>query len=95
LRQNDTCAIHVLGNHYHHGDSGLQQNHAKAIELWTQAAELSSSEAHFQLGVNFDKEGEIRRKRSYTTMSQLWLDMMWQDATFEQWSLNQVKWNKL
>ena len=36
VEANDACAIHVLGNHYHyhHGDCGLQQNHAKAIELW-------------------------------------------------------------
>ena len=50
---NDAGAIYVLGNIYHVGLRGLQQDRAKALELWKQAAELGSSIAHYNLGAYY------------------------------------------
>ncbi|EJK58481.1 hypothetical protein THAOC_21387 [Thalassiosira oceanica] len=46
----DADAIHHLGDKYHHGGLGLAKDVPRAIGLWTEAAELGSVEAHYQLG---------------------------------------------
>ena len=46
----DAEAIGGLGNLYYHGDLGLARDVPRAIELWTEAAELGSLDAHGQLG---------------------------------------------
>lgn len=46
---NDPIAISVLGTFYAYGQ-GVPRNVPKAIELWEQAAELGSTEAHAYLG---------------------------------------------
>ena len=46
----DAEAIKLLGNKYYFGELGLQKDVPRAIELWTQAAELGSIDAHYQLG---------------------------------------------
>ncbi|EJK45479.1 hypothetical protein THAOC_35904 [Thalassiosira oceanica] len=43
-------AINLLGDKYYSGTLGLAKNVPRAIELWTEAAELGSSEAHNSLG---------------------------------------------
>ncbi|EJK56022.1 hypothetical protein THAOC_24160 [Thalassiosira oceanica] len=40
-----------LGDKYCHGKNGLQKDMRKALELWTEAAELGSLKALFILGV--------------------------------------------
>ena len=60
---NDAGAMYILGCYYYHGHLGLQQDLAKGVELWTQAAKLGSSKAHFALGVYYQwgsfKEGQV------------------------------------
>ena len=51
----DAAAINSLGNKYYFGGLGLAKNVTKAIELWTEAAELGSNDAHFQLGDTYYK----------------------------------------
>ena len=51
----DPEAIHFLGSRYYFGMLGLEKNVLRAIELWTEAAELGSIEAHFDLGLSFSK----------------------------------------
>ena len=46
----DAVATEVLGEQYFHGKLGLAQNVTRAIELWTEAADLRSLDAHYQLG---------------------------------------------
>ena len=46
----DAEAINNLGNKYYYGQLGLAKDVPRAIELWTEAAELGSLEAHFKLG---------------------------------------------
>ncbi|EJK75586.1 hypothetical protein THAOC_02686 [Thalassiosira oceanica] len=40
-----------LGHKYYFGQHGLAKDVSRAIELWTEAAELGSLDAHYQLGV--------------------------------------------
>ena len=46
----DPVAIYHLGIKYDLGSLGLQKDTRKAVELWTEAAELGSIEALFNLG---------------------------------------------
>jgi len=46
----DADAIYHLGSKYFHGEFGLTKDVPRAIELWTEAAELGSAEAHYDLG---------------------------------------------
>ena len=47
----DAEAISNLGDKYYHGEHGFAKDIPRAIELWTEAAELGSLEAHGQLGI--------------------------------------------
>jgi hypothetical protein len=60
---NDAIAMYVLGNHYFHGQLGLLQDQNKAMELWKQAAELGSSQAHSELGKIYDQGGDLKRAK--------------------------------
>ena len=46
----DAEAIKFLGDNYFHSERGLAKDVRRAVELWTEAAELGSKEAHYQLG---------------------------------------------
>ncbi|EJK43868.1 hypothetical protein THAOC_37645 [Thalassiosira oceanica] len=46
----DPEALHFLGDQYYSGRCGLQENAARAINLWKEAVELGSIDAHFNLG---------------------------------------------
>jgi TPR repeat protein len=61
---NDPISIGVLASHYHHGRAGFQQDHTKAIELYTMAAELGFSQAHGSLG-NIHYEGGNMKKAKF------------------------------
>ncbi|EJK64892.1 hypothetical protein THAOC_14321, partial [Thalassiosira oceanica] len=50
VSKNDPAAIHFLGQKYYFGTLGLQKDARKAFELWEEAAELGSIDAHFDLG---------------------------------------------
>ncbi|EJK45177.1 hypothetical protein THAOC_36223 [Thalassiosira oceanica] len=46
----DPTAMDLLAGAYYHGNYGLKIDIPRAIELWTEAACLGDSDAHFQLG---------------------------------------------
>jgi len=50
VAKNDPEAIQMLGQKYFHGELGLQKDMQMAVELWTEASELGSIEALFDLG---------------------------------------------
>ena len=52
VAKKDPDAINFLGHKYYQGDLGLQKDKRKAVELWTEAAELGSVHAFFNLGVD-------------------------------------------
>ncbi|EJK64851.1 hypothetical protein THAOC_14367 [Thalassiosira oceanica] len=47
----DGEAITFLGYKYFYGQLGLAKDVSRAVELWTEAAELGSLDAHYQLGL--------------------------------------------
>ena len=51
----DAGAITFLGDKYYHGDLGLTKDVPRAIELYTEAAELGSLDAHYRLGLVYYK----------------------------------------
>ncbi|EJK76814.1 hypothetical protein THAOC_01403 [Thalassiosira oceanica] len=53
VSKRDAEAINQLGNHYDDGDLGLPKDVPRAIELWTEAAELGSVVAHYMLGAAY------------------------------------------
>ena len=60
---NDEESIYALGTYYYHGQFSLVQDREKAMELWKKAAELGSSKAHFQLGTQYDAEGNSKKAK--------------------------------
>ncbi|EJK52973.1 hypothetical protein THAOC_27677 [Thalassiosira oceanica] len=53
VSKRDTEAINHLGQRYYFGELGLAKDVPRAIELWTEAAELGSVDAHYNLGVTY------------------------------------------
>ncbi|EJK67269.1 hypothetical protein THAOC_11722 [Thalassiosira oceanica] len=49
----DAVAIKVLGEQYYYGTLGVAKDFPRAIELWTEAAELGSLVAHHNLGATY------------------------------------------
>ena len=61
---NDAGAMYILGSYYTHGQLGLQQDLAKGVELFTQAAKLGSSqEAHYHLGNKYRQRGDSKKAK--------------------------------
>jgi TPR repeat protein len=52
-----------VDHYYNQGQLGLQQDLAKGVKLWTQAAKLGSSQAHFHLGNSYEEEGDSRKAK--------------------------------
>ena len=50
IELNDPTAIHNMGVYYSHGQFGLSQNDAKALELWHRAGELGHHKSYFNIG---------------------------------------------
>jgi TPR repeat protein len=63
VEANDAGAIYALGNSYHHRLNGFQQDHVKAIELYTRAAELGSRMAHSQLADIYRDGGDMKKAK--------------------------------
>ena len=53
VEKKDAEAINFLARKYFHGKLGLAKDLSRAIELWTEAAELGSPDAHFYLGGSY------------------------------------------
>ena len=59
----DADAIYMLANYYNTGAGGLLQDREKAMELWTQATELGSIHAHYQLGKVYNERGDLKKEK--------------------------------
>jgi TPR repeat protein len=62
-KANDPASICLLAAHCHHGLNSVQQDHAKAIELYGRAAELGCSGAHGSLGDIYDEGGNLKKAK--------------------------------
>ena len=58
----DAGATFALGSFYCHGQFGLHPDEEKAVELWTQAAKLVSSQAHHGLGI-YHEGGDMKKAK--------------------------------
>ena len=63
VEANDAGAMHVLGTYYFHGHLGLQQDHARAMELTARAADLGYSLAHNSLGFIYHHRGDLKKAK--------------------------------
>ena len=52
-----------LGDKYFHGELGLAKDVPRAVELWTEAAELGSIDAHFDLGIRYYQGGGVEEDK--------------------------------
>ena len=63
VNKGDAEAIKVLGEQYFYGELGLTKDVPRAIELWTEAAELGSLDAHFHLGVVYYNGNDVQEDK--------------------------------
>ena len=63
VEANDPVTMGMLGNHYEHGLRGLQQDHAKAMELYARAAELGWGNVHSLLADNYYEGGDLKKAK--------------------------------
>ena len=63
VEANDAGAICQQGGSYYHGLNGFQQDHAKAMELFTKSADLGFSEAHFNLANIYHEGGDLKKAK--------------------------------
>ena len=59
----DASAIYALASSYYQGLNGIQQDHMKAIELWSRAGELGSSKARSDLGGMYHLRGDLKKAK--------------------------------
>lgn len=59
----DACAIYALGSRFYQGSGGMQQDQTKALEIWTQAAELGYYKAHCNLGDLYCQGRNLKKAR--------------------------------
>ena len=74
VEANDAFAMFVVGNNYMEGQLGLHHDREiafSAMELWTQAAELGSSHAHYQLGFIYEEEGDLKKAKFHNEAAAL------------------------
>ena len=60
---NDAASIFMLAQHYYNGLGGLQQDQAKAMELYARAANLGCSKAQNQLGRIYYEGGYLKKAK--------------------------------
>jgi TPR repeat protein len=60
---NDAGAMSALGNYYYYGTEGVQQDREKASELYARAAELGYSKAHYNLGIDYQQGGKLKKAK--------------------------------
>jgi TPR repeat protein len=63
VEANDAASIYLLANVYLRGLRGFQQDHLKAIEQYTRAAELGLGKAHSKLGGIYHKGGNKKKAK--------------------------------
>jgi hypothetical protein len=63
VEANDAASMRLLAGFYQHGLNGLQQDHAKEKELYTRAADLGNSEAHYNLGGIYYEGGNMKKAK--------------------------------
>ena len=63
VEANDAASIYLLADSYHHGEGCVQQDQARAMELYARAAELGCSKAHSLLADNYHDGGNMKKAK--------------------------------
>ena len=63
VEANDAGAMFAMGDNYYHGHLGLQQDHTKAMELYTRSSDLGFSVAHNELGGIYYQMGDMKKAK--------------------------------
>jgi TPR repeat protein len=63
VEANDAASICLLAANYHQGRVGFQQDRTKAMELYTGAAELGFSKAHYNLSIIYHEGGDKKKAK--------------------------------
>jgi TPR repeat protein len=63
VEANDAASICLLGYYYYQGRAGVQQDHAKAMELYVRAANLGYTKAHNNLGGIYHERGNMKKAK--------------------------------
>jgi TPR repeat protein len=63
VEANDPTSICILAGYYLRGLRGVEQDHAKAIELFTRAADLGFSKAHSHLAGIYHEGGDLKKAK--------------------------------
>jgi tetratricopeptide (TPR) repeat protein len=63
VEANDATSICLLAYCCYKGLNGVQQDHVKAMELFTKALELGCSKAHYQLGNIYHEGGNLKKAK--------------------------------
>ena len=61
MEVDDAAAIYDMGCYYYNGSRGLPQDHAKALELWHQAAKLGYAPSYYSIGAAFNRGVGVER----------------------------------
>ena len=59
MKINDAKAIRNIASFYSSGESGLPQNHAKALKYWQRAAELGDLSSYYNIGCAYKNGGGV------------------------------------
>jgi len=65
VEANNAASFYLLANSYHDGVGGLEQDRAKAMEIYVKAADLGSSQAHYRLGNIYYDGGDSKKAKFY------------------------------
>jgi TPR repeat protein len=60
---NDAGAICYLGGYYYYGTGGFPQDLAKAMELYSRAADLGCGKAHYNMADVYYKGGDLKKAK--------------------------------
>ena len=63
VEANDPDSICQLASYYFFGTGGLQQDHAKSMELYMRAGQLGCSDAHCTLGKLYRQGGDLKKAK--------------------------------
>ena len=92
VEKNDPAAINILGQDYNHGMYGLQTNMLKAVELWTEAAELGSVKALYSLGIAYESGNGVQKDMA--TAVKFWTEAAMQGHVQSRYNLGHYEGEK-
>ncbi|EJK69437.1 hypothetical protein THAOC_09308, partial [Thalassiosira oceanica] len=92
VAKKDPVAINHLGEKYCHGRLGLQKDMRRAVELWTEAADLGSIQALYNVGVAYNLGEGLQEDKAKA--AQCWAKAAMQGDVESRYNLGVIAGNK-